>query len=130
MVKEIDCWPRTGGAAATAKDCCMRGARSKSPLPGCSASTVQVPTPVGTTRAPETLQTPPLPAPVAKLTGRPELATAATAYAGPPATALAGGVDVNTIAWDARTTGIACCARASLYLALPACCASTRQVPV
>ena len=119
MVKEIDWWLRTGGAAATAKDCCTRGARSKSLLPAWSASTVHVPTPVGETREPETLQTPALAALAAKVTGRPELATAATVYPEPPATAFDGGVVLNTIACGARMTWIVCCARASLNLALP-----------
>ena len=36
---------------------------------------------------------------------------------------------LKTIACGARTTGIDCCARASLNLALPGWCASTTQVP-
>ena len=44
-MKEIDWWLRIGGAATTVKVCCTRGARSKSPLPAWSASTVHVPTP-------------------------------------------------------------------------------------
>ena len=77
-MKEIDWWLRTAGAATTAKDCCTRGARSYASLPACSASTVHVPAPISETVEPETLQTPPLPAPAAKPTGRPELATATT----------------------------------------------------
>ena len=98
-------------------------------MPAWSASTVQVPAPSRETVAPDTVQTPLLPAPAAKLTGRPELAAAATVYAGPPATAGAGGADLKTIACGARSTLNACCARASRYLALPACVASTKQVP-
>ena len=36
---------------------------------------------------------------------------------------------LKTIACGARTTETVCCARASLNLALPACCASITQVP-
>ena len=102
------------------KDCRTRGAGSYPPLPAWSASTVQVPAPTSETVDPETVQTPPLPAPAAKLTGRRELATAAAVYAGPPATAGAGGVELKTIACGARPIANDCCARASLYLGLPA----------
>ena len=81
---------------------------------------MQVPAPTSETVDPETVQTPPLPAPAAKLTGRRELATAAAVYAGPPATAFAGGVELKTIACGARPIANDCCARASLYLGLPA----------
>ena len=91
---------------------------------------VQVPAPTSETVDPVTVQTPPLPAPAAKLTGRCELATAATVYAGPPATAGAGGVELMTIACGARPIVNDCCARASLYLGLPAWWASTTQVPL
>ncbi len=49
------------------------------PLPPWPAVTVHIPAPTSETVSPETEQTPALPDPAAKLTGRPELALADTA---------------------------------------------------
>ena len=62
-----------------AKDCCACGAAWYPAEPAWSARIVHVPAPSSATVAPETEQTPALPADAAKVTERPELAVAATA---------------------------------------------------
>ena len=59
--------------------------------------TVQVPPPTNETVDPDTVQTPALDAAALKLTVRPELAVAETAYVGPPTVAPVGAVEVNVI---------------------------------
>jgi hypothetical protein len=96
---------------------------------------VQVPTPTTVTVAPETLQTPALEASAEKVTARPELADAETAYGPPPAVAPDGAADVNVIDCtlgaaampienDCRACGAAAC------VASPAWFASIVLVPL
>ena len=63
----------------TANDCCARGADLNFLLPGWLASMVHVPTPTRATVVLLAKQTDPLPPPIDRCTGRPELAFADTA---------------------------------------------------
>ena len=56
---------------------------------------MQVPAPTNATVDPVTVQAPALDAAAEKVTGSPELAVALTVYVEPPATAAAGGVEMN-----------------------------------
>src|SRR5260370_10788707 len=69
----IVCEPRP-----TAKDCWTCGAARELPLPAWFAGSGHVPPPTNATLAPETVQTPALPAEGEKATARPELAVAVT----------------------------------------------------
>ena len=70
---------------------------------------MQVPAPTGDTLEPDTVQTPALDASAEKTTGSPELADAATMYAGSPTPAFAGGVDVKVIVCVLSATVTDCC---------------------
>ena len=80
------------------------------PFPDWFASIVQVPAPTNVTLAPSTVQMPALPAAAENVTVSPEVAVAATVYAGSPLTGLTGGVDVKLIVCETSPTVNVCCA--------------------
>jgi hypothetical protein len=108
-VNVIDCTLGADGRP-TPKDCWTRAAAAYVPLPGWSASIVQVPVPTNETDEPETVHTHALDGSAEKTTASPEVALAATVYAGSPATAPDGAVDVKLIACELRPTANDCCA--------------------
>ena len=77
-MNEIDCTLSDATPLPTANDCRTRGAARRLAFPGWSALIKQVPTPMGETTEPTTVQTPALLGSALKTTGRPELAVAAT----------------------------------------------------
>jgi hypothetical protein len=124
-VKLIVCEP-----LPTAKDCCACGAALKFALPAWLASMTQVPAPVKLTVAPLIEHTELALASIVKLTASPDDAVAATAYVGPPTTAVVGADDVKVIVCEPLPTANDCCTcGAALKLVFPAWLASMTHVP-
>ena len=90
-------------------------------MPAWFALTTQEPTLWNVTVLPAIVQTLLEPAAMVKLTGRPEVAVAATVYDAPPTVAVVGAVDVKLIVWLPWPTANDCCAwGAAFQFASPA----------